>query len=463
MFRLKLLVFVSVSLVTCNADTICHDGMYKSGTDCEPCRPNHYCSGGNMYGCVNDKTSPSGSKTISACVCRPGTVQSDETCVTCMESQICSGGNVVEYCPQNTTSPTGSSSSNDCRCKVGFYHENNDDTCQKCPSKRICNGGDAKPDCPGTRISILGTTSIADCVCKPGLLSIGTGSDCNECPVDMFCILGISSRCPLNSFNLPNASSSEECVCRPGFYRNATDSMCIEELCRPGFYRNATDSMCVEELSLVEFIVKLQIAYASFTIDDREMYITGLASSLHVERSVVEIVDVAATSYTDRRLLVNEWTSVNTAITVASNNVSSFTSTVTEENIIAGLSLTMNVTVGSVSVPTITHMRSQLQQNNTRVQTTTLALTTTPLQTTTPSSSLLDDGSKEDSRLSTATLVEIVSGVVAGLLLCIVLIVCSCTRARPRVNIMYMADTLPAPNGSNTQRSQYYYQQPYFP
>lgn len=77
------------------------------------------------------------------------------------------GTTTVKQCPDNSTSPAGATSINECKCNAGYYADfsSSSPSCKKCPdNSSSSNGG----------------TNISACKCNAGFYMSGTS--CQKCP-----------------------------------------------------------------------------------------------------------------------------------------------------------------------------------------------------------------------------------------------------------------------------------------
>ena len=187
--------------------TLCTECPYSSikmsscsktaDTDCKPCPPN--------------MTSEVGSY---ACLCKVGFTEEDGNCTACpaatyktipgpgpcLECQQESGiiCNESEYlilcggsyegecktCPQGSTSPSGSTSRNDCECPLGEGVDLSD-ICSLCEHGTFKNETNINGcmTCPTNKTTLyIGTISDQDCVCRPNMWSCIGDVNCDyEC------------------------------------------------------------------------------------------------------------------------------------------------------------------------------------------------------------------------------------------------------------------------------------------
>ena len=166
--------------------------------------------------CPENATSPEGSTTIKQCVCKPG-YQGDAAagtpCSPCPPNTFCSGG-LINLCSANALAPAMSDSVDDCACVPGFY--GNPSSCQQCPANSFCPGGLTASKCTNNAVSPVQSTSGDACYCDPGY--VGTrNAPCTLCTPGSWCWTGIPNTCPANSLTPPGASRASECSCVDGF------------------------------------------------------------------------------------------------------------------------------------------------------------------------------------------------------------------------------------------------------
>lgn len=128
------------------ADCDCKPGHYSLSDDstCLKCPIDHYCPGDLVKtACPTNSGSNPGSSSTSDCWCEHGfwrgcinlqngtgsldqngnpcDIQYDNACYECGPGDICFNETLL-HCPPHSTSPAGSSSSDDCVCVDGFYN-----------------------------------------------------------------------------------------------------------------------------------------------------------------------------------------------------------------------------------------------------------------------------------------------------------------------------------------------------
>jgi hypothetical protein len=166
--------------------------------------------------CPENATSPEGSTSISQCVCKPGyqgSAAAGTPCTPCPANTFCSGG-IIGLCSANALAPSMSDSPDDCSCVAGFY--GNPSACQQCPANSFCPGGLNATKCTSSAVSPIQSTSGDACYCVPGY--VGTkNTPCTLCTPGTWCWTGVSNTCPLHSTTLAGASRASDCSCMDGF------------------------------------------------------------------------------------------------------------------------------------------------------------------------------------------------------------------------------------------------------
>lgn len=213
----------------------CTDGSYESGTGDAPCT---LCSTGTYYdgsppytsnqcmscGANTDTTAPAGVG-VESCVCATGNIKEDNACRPCQEGFYCPSDVQETPCYFGASSPTGSSTIDDCLCLPGFYANCTGDSCHPscllCPVNHYCVGGTSITPCPtdATTLTQTGANASDACVCNPGWYE--QDSACLLCGPDSFCANGEQIACPLNSTALAGTGSVAQCFCDAGFTRDA--------------------------------------------------------------------------------------------------------------------------------------------------------------------------------------------------------------------------------------------------
>ena len=233
-------------------DTLCYacpSGTIKlnSGNqECTPCPQDTYAANSTLcIACNPPSISPPGS---TECIC---VEPYDESCALCEAGKYLLNGN-CESCPQNSTSPHGSTNIASCVCDAGFYRENN--MCYLCPNNHF-GVNEQCSACPAFSRSENGSTGIDACVCNPCFKKIlqlpscfgvcPQNSSCSACDPGHFQALQADTSClpcargffqtqseKSSCFSCPvtrntyaaGSETAEACKCRPGFEpQNLTD------------------------------------------------------------------------------------------------------------------------------------------------------------------------------------------------------------------------------------------------
>ena len=166
--------------------------------------------------CPENATSPEGSTSIRQCVCMPGyrgNAAEGTPCSPCPPNTFCSGG-LLNLCKTNALAPPMSDSADDCACVPGFYGD--PASCQSCPANSFCPGGLTATQCTANAVSPAQSTSANACYCNPGYQGVGN-APCTLCPPGSWCWTGVANACPANSLTPPGASRASECSCVDGF------------------------------------------------------------------------------------------------------------------------------------------------------------------------------------------------------------------------------------------------------
>lgn len=264
----------------------CDRGHFNSSHDCHECDPGFFKTSPGDIPCTTchagSSTDFTGATDPSSCICNagsyetnalqcdecvPGTfkgVNGNQACQVCDANAYCPSASVAPIsCPEDSTSPQGSTQLSDCHCEPGF-HRDDQRNCQSCDAGKFqpltnqpeCNlcphhsfqpelGADSPDDCQSCDLNSFtvaaGSNKQTDCLCNVGF-SGNPGSSCLECePGSYRSDLSeyICASCGVNHYNefhaatsvdfcegcpvststngLPRRGSSSACVCDPGF------------------------------------------------------------------------------------------------------------------------------------------------------------------------------------------------------------------------------------------------------
>ena len=154
------------------------------------CDENYFKSGDQCVACPNETTSEQGSESVSRCIANDGhyfdykTSPIPTVAPQCDEGTYCASGAISETeCPNNTTSPAGSSDISQCYALPGFYTVDNE--AQSCLAGHYCPGGSTIPiPCPAnTYNSLPQKTDVSDCnPCEYETTSEQGSEVCTACP-----------------------------------------------------------------------------------------------------------------------------------------------------------------------------------------------------------------------------------------------------------------------------------------
>lgn len=185
--------------------------------------------------CPENSTSPFGSSSVRQCVCLPGyqgNASLGQPCTPCPTGVFCSGG-LYGLCPAHATAPPMSSSAADCKCNPGY---NGTTSCSECPANTYCPLGSPTPiPCMANAVSSKLSGSLQSCYCKTGYALVGNA--CVVCPPGFWCWTGVSNPCPLNRTSPPGSSRSTDCTCFDG-YAGSNCAVCdAGSYCKVRVYR----------------------------------------------------------------------------------------------------------------------------------------------------------------------------------------------------------------------------------
>jgi hypothetical protein len=174
--------------------------------------------------CPENSTSPEGSTSIIQCVCKPGyrgDAAAGTPCFPCPPNTFCSGG-IIGLCAANALAPAMSDAAEDCACVSGYY--GNPSSCQSCPANSFCPGGLYAINCTNNAVSPARSTSGDACYCDPGYVGV-RNAPCVLCPPGSWCWTGVSNSCPAHSTTTAGASRSSECSCVDGFKQQLSSDL----------------------------------------------------------------------------------------------------------------------------------------------------------------------------------------------------------------------------------------------
>ena len=232
----------SDNCTACTAGTYNVNKASNSSEDCIPCVAGKYSASGasECTACPDDSTSPLGSTNITDCTCLPGyTGTNGENCTPCDAGQYknISGSASCTSCDKGKYNPRIAMNSSDAclDCEIGEYGENEGSSnCTSCPSDSttIEKASTDSSDC----LCDAGYQTLNDGGCEPclpGTSKNGTGSikPCAVCEVGKFANDMAATHCEDCAVGTyTNDTNSSECqTCGRGEYQNLTGQ--IE--CRP--------------------------------------------------------------------------------------------------------------------------------------------------------------------------------------------------------------------------------------
>jgi hypothetical protein len=166
--------------------------------------------------CPENATSPEGSTSVDQCVCMPGykgNAAAGTPCSPCPPDTFCSGG-LLGLCAASAIAPPMSDLASDCACMPGFYGDRL--ACKQCPANHFCRGGLNATKCSVNALSPVQSTSGDACNCDLGY-SGTRNAPCVLCPVGSWCWTGIENTCPVDSITASGASSASDCSCVDGY------------------------------------------------------------------------------------------------------------------------------------------------------------------------------------------------------------------------------------------------------
>ena len=213
---------------------------------CEPCPADFFCPAGEeIHACPLHATAPVHSTKLSQCQCAAGrhlyTIDPNVgVCLLCPAGTY-SENNACSACPDNSNSPEGSTSIDDCTANAGYFRLASSNTISSCPANSysidnaflqshcLCNAGYTAQDAGTTMRRLL---DDFQCVaCGNGQYKVEAGpSDCLDCP-------------DYSSHSLTAETSAANCACNAGYTGDADTGAadaCSE--CGTGTYKSVTGS-----------------------------------------------------------------------------------------------------------------------------------------------------------------------------------------------------------------------------
>ena len=261
---------------------LCKPGYFfskRGGTDaphtCSICAPNTYKSTLANDKCIDcpvhsvTKASSLPFVSIDQCKCKTGfgATGVGQPCSRCEKHYYKStiASKPCTACPdKSTTSTTGSTSLQDCKCLKGYARVNN--KCQACPAGKYADTRDQPQclSCPAgsttkRKDTVRGweiidrATQLSDCVCEPGYRKkniTSTSHICIVCTINEYSEKENSakcSRCPSRTRARKNASTTwSQCFCIEGRTGQVRSSGSKCSRCRPGLFKDSLGSQKCE-------------------------------------------------------------------------------------------------------------------------------------------------------------------------------------------------------------------------
>ncbi len=205
-----------------------------SDAGCAECPQDAWCSEGTMYFCGAGSSTRGavGGGDAVACTCdagyfrRPPSDDDDAEatgeCIECPSGQWCAG---LETEPQAcsdanaVTYRSGASSADECKCMLGWYHDEDLSECTTCPPFAVCELG-LRFDCVDpTHMFVAVSGDLGSCTCVAGYYHDG-GAACVECPAGAYCEEGATSAtaCGEQMTSPALSTAALDCVCVAGTY-----------------------------------------------------------------------------------------------------------------------------------------------------------------------------------------------------------------------------------------------------
>ncbi|KAJ1465861.1 hypothetical protein T484DRAFT_1647649, partial [Baffinella frigidus] len=164
-------------------------------------------------------------------------------------------GETCNVCPSGTTSPTASNVVTDCTCLLGYMARSDGVTCHACEMGTFKNttGSGGCFTCPTETISPEASTTSTDCKCRVGFGGTGHGK-CSICVIGKFKDVvgdGICAACTASFTTSGNGSTSpDDCICPPnahaliGPLQGGSGFGATSCICNPGAFMDTSDNTC---------------------------------------------------------------------------------------------------------------------------------------------------------------------------------------------------------------------------
>ena len=149
-------------------------------------------------------------------MCLFGVKANTYVCEYCAADTFCYQ-DLSTSCPQDSSSPSGSTSLSDCLCDPGFYPLFDEHSklvsCEFCLPNQWCPGGSQMFPCTSHSTSATAATSPLQCICDAGFFGLGNSS-CTQCPAGTYKTIDshVCLQCPVGTYN-PEEAGIDPQVC----------------------------------------------------------------------------------------------------------------------------------------------------------------------------------------------------------------------------------------------------------
>jgi hypothetical protein len=257
----------------CPAGTYSSTPHLTSASECSPCLPGSYCSGGGTAvtgPCAAGHYCPAKTATDTAYPCPAGTytnrtdLYSAAQCTTCAAGHYCAAGATLQTkCPVGTYAPQARTNSSsgclDCpagyyctastvtpmECGAGYYSDTRSGSCAVCPRGTYCSSNTTSDTALVTGGGSWSNYGDLSGVCFNGTICDTPGMARvpdllrDACPAGYYCPAGVPFplSCPAGHYNPSTGQDAlSDCLPTPAGYWSAANSTAVLHMCAPGYY-----------------------------------------------------------------------------------------------------------------------------------------------------------------------------------------------------------------------------------